>query len=312
MKRVPVYICLLAAALAAGADSITVRPEAYVKGPVITLGDVAEVTGPLADILAAVEVGPAAAPGASKRINATLIEARIRNAGLEADNVTVEGAKAVDAVTLFLEVTPDMLESSLREFVAAAMPWDAGDASVEITPPSRTEVIPDGALEFRWQPAGQYRYVGTGAFRGEILVDGVVRKTVLVKASIEPYTDVLVAVDTIGRGALIGQADVVSERRPVASLAQTPIASVDELQHQVARASIQPGQVITQRDVAPRKLVKRNDLINVLVRAGSLTITTRAKALADGGVGDTILCENIDSKGQFAGVVREDGAVVAQ
>jgi flagella basal body P-ring formation protein FlgA len=302
----------LTLAFAAAADSITVRPEAHVKGPKITLGDVAEIDGPLAEVLADVEVGYAAVPGATKRLNASLIEARIRSAGLDADNITLEGAKSVDAVTMYLEVTPDMLESSLREYVAQNMPWDAVDATVEITPPSRTEVVPEGDLVFRWQPAPQYRYVGTGAFRGEIVVDGVVKKSVLVKAVIDPYTEVLVAVESIGRGDLIGAADVISERRPVASLGQDAVTSVEDLEHQVARASILPGQVITLRQVAPLKVIKRNDIVSVQKQVGALTVTTRAKAMADAGVGDTILCETIDSKGQFAGVVREDGAVMAQ
>ena len=79
--------CLIGAALfvaggaAMAADSLTLHEEAYVKGPKVYLGDVADIEGENAVDLAMVEVASAALPGASKRLNAALVASRIRHAG---------------------------------------------------------------------------------------------------------------------------------------------------------------------------------------------------------------------------------------
>lgn len=70
--KIRVALPLLCAALSLQAlaqGTVTVKDSAYVKGPKILLGDVADITGDNAEKLAQVEVAPAALPGTAKRID---------------------------------------------------------------------------------------------------------------------------------------------------------------------------------------------------------------------------------------------------
>ena len=305
-------VALLAAAAWSAADTVTLKNEAYVKGPYVTLGEVADIQGEHAEALALVELAPAALPGSSKKFDAALLKSRIANAGLSVESLQFAGASNTVATTLHNELTPDMMIAELRTFIESEMPWEPEDTSIDIALPTQEVVVPDGALEIRWWPNPQYRWVGPGVFRGEIQVDGEVKRTILVRAQIEAYSDVLVAATDIPRGKLISTSDLQIEKRAMSMLKGSVLSRPEEIVGQVARSTIFPGQVITTRQIAPRQLVKRNQNVVVEATAGALVVRSQARALMNACAGDVIVCMNPDSKEEFQGTVRGDGVVVVE
>jgi flagella basal body P-ring formation protein FlgA len=299
----------LALAAAADTDTVMLKTEAYVKGPALTLGDVANVQGDNAEILASIEIGNAAMPGDSKRLDASLLRSRVENSGFAADSVDFQGPGSVVATTLSSEITSDMLATDLRTFIEGEMPWAQDDATIDIVAPAQDLVVTDGLIEVRWLPNPQYRWVGPGVFRGEVTVDGSVKRTVLVRAQIEAYTEVLVAATDIPRGSIISASDLQMERRAMSQMKGSVLRNTTDAVGQVARSTIFPGQVITTRQLMPRQLVKRNQAVMVEARAGGLVIRSQARALMNGCEGDLITCMNLDSKEEFQGVVRKDGVI---
>lgn len=291
-------------------DVITLAPEAYVKGPTVRVGDVAKVEGQNAQELSSVELGPAALPGMSKDLTAAFVESRIERAGVQAQAVKVAGARAVRATTLHLEVSSGAIEQDLRQYIETNMPWDAANATIDVTVPSFNVVVPEGAVELRWRPYPRYQYLGQGAFQGQICVDGNVERTVTCRANIQAFGDVVVAARDIQRARPVSAADVVVEARDLSSLNGGFVSDPAEVIGQVARTTIFPGTVITSRHVSPPILVKRNQNVQVETTAGTLVARTQARAMADGRAGDVIPLSNGNTKEEFYGRVREDGLVV--
>ncbi|WP_428737886.1 flagellar basal body P-ring formation chaperone FlgA [Sulfurimonas sp.] len=64
-----------------------------------------------------------------------------------------------------------------------------------------------------------------------------------------------------------------------------------ELKH-----SMKKGEIITDRDVTPLEVIKRDANVNVMLQNGSILITFSAKALQSGCMGDTIFVENNKGK----------------
>ena len=87
-----ISLALALGVTATATDTLVLKDEAYVRGPRVLLGEVAEIEGTLAPELESIELGTAALPGDSKRLNAALVESRIRNAGLDLSDVEVSGA----------------------------------------------------------------------------------------------------------------------------------------------------------------------------------------------------------------------------
>jgi len=296
-------------ACAASADTIVLKEEAYVKGPVVLLGDVAEIDGDNKEFLEVVEVAPAALPGDCRRVNAALVMSRVRNAGVSLDGLEVTGARIVRATTLHRDVPAAQIAENLRAFVEAAMPWDPLDTEIDVVPPAKDLVVPDGKIEMTWRPSPQYQYLGAGTFRGTLSVDGQVQASLNCRVTVESYGDVVVARADIPRGKLVGAADLVTEKYRLSDLKAGSFQSPEDLVGLVARATIFPGQVITAQKVRPRIVIKRNQIVTVEARIGRLLLQTRARARADACLGDLVVCVNLDSKEEFQGVVRKDGVV---
>lgn len=314
MRRISQIAAMLAviATAAAAEDTITFHEFAVVKGPKVLLGDVATVKGENAELLATLEVMPAPQPGDTRRMNANLMMARLRTNGIPLDSVTVEGAASVSATTLSLDITGDMLAENLRQHIELEMPWDPSMTEIDVAAPPQDFVVPEGELAFEWEANPQYNFLGTGAFRGRVLVDGEVQKTLLCKANIETYREVLVAATDIPRGQVVNLGDVQTERRAMSVLREMPFEDAGEVVGLVAKSTIFPGQLITKRKVELPTLVRRNQVVLVESGGGGLLVQARAIAQNSGAAGDVITCMNPSNKEQFQGVVRSDGVVVVR
>jgi len=303
---------LLAAAQALALNVVALREEAYVKGPSVFLGDVADIQGDDAAALAKLEIVPAASPGAVKRINASLLRSRLVSAGYDVQQFEITGAENVNATTLSIELSKEMLVDDLRRFVVSEMPWDATDATVDIEMPSAGLTVPEGDVALEWSPTPLYRYLGKGTIRGEVVVDGEVRDVVYCKVDVQAFGDVVVTTKDIPRGSIISQSDLVLEKRAMSAMRDGYYQDPQELVGMVARSTIFPDTVLTSRHVMPRRIIKRNQIVTVEVQVGALIVRDRALAMSNAAAGDIIICRRMNSKEEFQGVVRKDGVVVVQ
>jgi flagellar basal body P-ring formation protein FlgA len=75
------------------------------------------------------------------------------------------------------------------------------------------------------------------------------------------------------------------------------------------RVAIYAGKPIHSADLGPRALVERNQIVALSYSAGSLNILTEGRALARGGIGETIEVMNLSSRSKVMGQIGPDGIV---
>ncbi len=293
-------------------NTLMLREEAYVKGPQVLLGDVADIIGnpELVASLADIELTSAAQPGGSKRVNAALIEARLRNAGISAEAVTLKGANSIQARTLHHEISRHEVVASLHEFIEMDMPWEPTVAEIVIPPPSEDYIVPEGQVSITWNTNPSYQYLGPGTFRGSIEVDGVMQRTILVRADVDAYVEVLTVATDILRGKPIRLSDLEIQKQALSKVPSGALTSPEEAVGMISRRTLFPGMLLTNRNVEAPVVVRRNQIVPVLLQSGSLTVQAQGRALANGRVGDLINCANLNSREEYQGIVRQDGVVV--
>ncbi|MBL8892187.1 MAG: flagellar basal body P-ring formation protein FlgA [Planctomycetaceae bacterium] len=94
---------------------------------------------------------------------------------------------------------------------------------------------------------------------------------------------------------------------------------------QVVRTSVQAGRPILSTYLEPVKHVQRGKEVRLLSRVGPIEVSTTARSLADGTLGQTVSIESLDRQRQYQGQVvgfntvqvvsnqeTQDGAIVAQ
>lgn len=304
---------LLAGSMLAGgtmADTLVLKEQAFVRGPEVRLGDIADIQGDNAEQLASISLGSAPQPGESKRVLAALVESRLRRAGVEPGEVEVRGAPQVQTTTLSQELTRHEVAASLREYILATMTWNPADTEIDIPLPMDDIVVPEGELAVDWRPSPGYRMVGTGAFQGTIQVDGRDERTILVKAKVEPYTELLIAATDIARGRVITPTDLEPQRMAVSQVPAGAITDPSMLVGMVAQRNIFPGQPITNRNVVSPTLIRRNQPVAFETRTGSVQVSGRAIAVSDGRAGDVVMLRAMNSKDTFQGIVQPNGTVL--
>ncbi len=289
-------------------DVLQLKEEAFIKGPKVLLGDLVEVEeGPLAARLANVEISSAARPGDSRNLHASMVEARLRTAGME--SVSITGSPRVRATTMHIDISREMLVASLQDHIEMEMPWDPAITEVDISRPTSDIVAPEGEMEIRWRSNPEYRYSGSGAFRGDVLIDGALYRTVTMRANVESYQEIVVAATDIPRGRPVMPAHLELQMMAISKAPRGAFTRIEEAVGQLARKTIFPGQPVTSRSVEAKRVIRRNQMVPVEITNGNIHIQHRAKAMMDGRAGDLIVCANPSTKEEFQGVVRADGVV---
>ncbi|GMV99811.1 MAG: hypothetical protein AMXMBFR84_09500 [Candidatus Hydrogenedentota bacterium] len=311
MTRFRIIVLTWCVAALAVADTVTVKPEAYVKGPSVLLGEIADIEGDNAETLSSVVIVQAALPGVAKKFSASLVESRIRNAGFEG-TVAISGSPQITAHTLAQELSAETLTADLQRYIESEMPWEIDDAQITIDIPRQAVVIPEGDVQVQWTAGPLYRWIGPAAFRGDVIVDGDVKQTVQVRASVEAYEDVLIVINDVARGSMISAADISIEKRALSQLRPGTLTEPEEAVGQLAKSTLMAGAVLTNRQIMPRRLIKRNQAVNVETRVRGLSVRGRARAMGDGHAGDMIPLINPDTKAEFYGVVQADGSVLVE
>lgn len=79
-----------------------------------------------------------------------------------------------------------------------------------------------------------------------------------------------------------------------------------------ARATLYRGRPIRAEQLGAPIIVERNSFVTLEFRRGALLLSTEARALDNGGVGDRIRVMNLDSRRTVFGVVTAPGVVEAR
>jgi flagella basal body P-ring formation protein FlgA len=117
---------------------------------------------------------------------------------------------------------------------------------------------------------------------------------------------VVVAVRQIERGQVISAADVRIENRenmPVATGRRSVIESLEAIVGMEATRAIPAGEAIFNDEFRAQLLVKRGEEIAVVARGNGIKVRTIARATQDGGRGDLICVETLETKEKFHAVV---------
>lgn len=78
--------------------------------------------------------------------------------------------------------------------------------------------------------------------------------------------------------------------------------------YQLARA-VYPGRPISWSDLTPRSLVRKGELVDVVIRDGFLSISMKALAINTGSLGDVVAVRNLESKREFPAEVIDEKTV---
>lgn len=305
LRRLALAVLLSAVSLPAMAqDRPVLRRDAVVAADIVVLGDLVENAGQAAGKA----VFRAPALGQSGTIQAARVVEAARAAGLDLD---AAGIAQVVVNRAARRVQRTELELAVGEALLGR--YGVGDAEV-------TLVLENGETQVHLDPeaTGSLRvtdlvYDARGRrVQAAVAVDGhrgTTIRPIRVSGQVVETLEVPVLKRAMARGEQVRASDIRLERRPRSDVQSVALADPAMLTGRVSRSALQAGAVLRDSDLARQELVEKNGIVAVVYETPGLALSMRGKAMEAGGLGDTILVINPQSKRTLQAVVTGPGTV---
>lgn len=311
---VPLVLFGLMPASASAGVTVRVAPEATVQGHEIALGDVATVQGDeaLARRLRKLLIGPAPLPGASQRLDPGYLRLRLGEAQLEPSKVTLTIPDEVLVTRAFQVLTgATLVEAASREVRQRleAQPGARGPWAVVAASRPADLRIPAGSVELVAQVQGDPSTQGSLGATVAIKVDGRPFQTVPLGLRVGRYQDVVVAARPLDTRSPLTTGDLRVEPRSSTDIPEGALSSLPDLADVDLTRSMREGEPLTQALIRRRVLVKRGELVTLLLEGPGFRIVAQGVASSDARRGDMVKVLNATSKREAVGKVDGPGVV---
>jgi flagella basal body P-ring formation protein FlgA len=291
---------------------VKLKPSVAVRGLDVTIGELCELPADASGMaLADIRFGNAPVNGHTRTVTRTEVVQSIAAAGVDITTVKVEGDEVlVQAVVA--EVPGQELMDAATNALQAQLAVEGGDVEYEIPNRVRQIQAPPGrrSQELRARVRGPRTGPTSAVVDVEILVDGESCKKVPVTFKLQRFQQILKTNGTVRAGAPLGPDVVALVREPLDHASALYLTRMDQVDGLIAARNLQGNQRLTLGDVAPPAVVRRGDVVTVVLTRGRVKVTAKALANHDAPLAGRITLTNIQSRATLTGVVHGPGLVV--
>ena len=129
------------------------------------------------------------------------------------------------------------------------------------------------------------------------------------QGKVEDGMDVPVLTRALKTGEIVASDDVMFVRMAASRVPRGTVGDAEKLVGFSAKRQLRAGLPLRESDVQKPLVVRKGDAVTMVFRAPGIELTSRGKAMTDGGVGDTVAVVNAQSLKQIDAVVTGAGAV---
>ena len=314
MRTIAVLLCMVFSVAfcpiaSAAAITVAVRAEAKIRGPWLSLGDIAEVSGDSRErvkMLKELNLGDAPAPGTTWLMNPALLEPKLAASKADFSDIAWSVPSSFKISTLFQRISGKQIGEIAQEYLARL----SVGANLSLVDLPEDLQAPVGKLELIPELSGAIRYNVPTTVHVAVRTDGVGFVKVPVQFEVKRYLDVVVAAVNLNAGDILSEQSVRLEKMDAGKLAAGYITEVDKVIGLQLRFAMTPGLVLTERNVKRPIIVQRGEIIQLRARIGELEVAANGVALGAGAAGDLIKVQNSNTKKILTGRVQEDKTVL--
>lgn len=293
---------------------LQIKDTVEIRSDYVRIRDIASVVTSDPIVLEKVEniiVRKSPYPGKSFELRAIDVKACLMRNRINAETVEIGGSKTTLVTAKSVTVTTSDITAQARNFVTREMPWDPENVRIEVLSSPSDVVLNAGDLTFEVYPASRNYHIGQVVITVKIFVDGSLKKSIPVSMRVRVFDEVVVVNRALSKEERIDPSCVSLEKREVSGLRGGVFSDINEVVGKVAKRRIKAQRILCDNMVQSPLMIKRNELVKVVLSMKNLKITSRAIARQDGREGDFIAVRNIDNpdKKDFHGLVIGPGLV---
>jgi flagella basal body P-ring formation protein FlgA len=293
---------------------VRLAPQVVVQAEEIMLGDLGTVEGDgaLARRLRQLRLGPAPLPGESRQIDGEHLRLRLGDSQLEPGRVRLIAPERI-LVTRAFQVLPaaavtEAVSRQARERLEARDPSGGPYVVVAASRPDDLR-IPTGRVDLTSRLQSEPALGGMFGATVTIAVEGRTYQTVPLSFRVGRYQSVVVAARALDPRTAIEAGDLRQESRPSIDVPPGALGSLpDPADLEVVRF-VRAGEVLMPSMLRQKTLVRRGDVVTLVLQGRGFRITTKGLAGADARRGESLRVLNPMSRRETLGMVEGPGLV---
>jgi len=223
--------------------------------------------------------------------------------------VTLSGEPVIAISRRDRRMEKDEFNEPLVSYLEKTDPWKGNDLDVDVLSIPRNTRIPAGKTTYKIARIDQKTSKGYSVAHVMVIVDGEEIIDVPVGIEIHFLTEVWVAAQNLERGHILQEDDLRSEMHIVdATISYVP--SSEEVVGYELNRSQRLGSLLRRNMISKPLCAKRGDWVSINALGENLYVTLRGKAMANGRLGDRIMCVNERSHRQILVELTSSGSGV--
>lgn len=279
--------------------SIQMHATATVEGDHVYLGDVSTIESAdqsTIQKLSRIKIADAPLAGQSRLIHAQEVKVRLKRAGLDAPHYRISASGPVKVLRRYAVVPPSKINQAVKTFIQRHAPWKPDQIKVEKLTFDQELTVPPGNVTFQVTAPKHTDWLGPIPFSVQVIVDGQAVKKIVTPATIEVWSDVVIAAKPLGRYQPIQADDILIKKMNLARVPFNVIASADLVLGRRASRNIAANSVLRSDQVEMPPIVRRGDVVQVVAESEVLKVSAKGLAKENGAKGDRIQVMNLRSK----------------
>jgi flagella basal body P-ring formation protein FlgA len=284
---------------AADVTSITLLETVEIDGASIYLGQIAQIDGrdlQLIQQLNDVAVGKAPLPSRSRIVETDYVKLRLKQNGFDVAALDLNGSPHVKVTRSYIEIGKAEIEKIVSDYLYHEALKGQASANVKAVRVSDRLILPKGRITYQVDPPKNTNFLGKIPLSVQFHVDGKLRKKVWATATVEMVIDVVVAKRLLRKHKSIDEDDIELQKMDLAQLPSNVITDPQDIIGKRTRQTIGSQAVLSANLIELPPIIKRGDVVIIVVEKQGLRITARGKAKRQGRLGERIPVVNLDSK----------------
>jgi len=290
-----------AAAQGSGADGARLQmlENVEINSDKIRMGDICRIDSadPLRrQDLEAIVIGNAPPPGASRHLDRSYLELRLRQHGLGDGEFRFEGTSRCEVSRGFTEISRARMEELIRTYVEQQLKEMSSGAGIKDIRIREGVVIPKGRVSFKICPPAKSDWIGKVPLVLQFAVGSSFQRKVWASVTMQLMQEVVVTQRPIGRYKPITEDDIEMQTMDLADLPAGVVTDPEAVLGKRAKRNIGSNTVLRGDLVELPPLVRRGDMVVIQAETSGMKITALGEVKKTGRLGERIPVMNYDSK----------------
>lgn len=302
------------ATVSASAEMTTIRvpDQVEVENDEILLGQIASIEGSdtqLIQKLKQIIIGKAPSAGKTRQYEQRQLRKRLELHRIDLAAVNLEVPRRIRITRSYVEIDKHKIKKIVADFIRQNIPQDNRMVRIkEIHVPERV-ILPKGRIAYKVVAPRTRQLMGNCALAVDFSVDGHSQKRIWATAQVEVWGPVVVTRKPLGRYKPITEDDIVLQTMDLANVPPNVLTDPEAVLGKRTKRAIGAQTPLRADVIELPPLVKRGDLVMIIVESKGLKATARGLVKKKGRLGERIPVVNVDSKKVLYGRVIDSNTV---